>query len=82
MYRKVQHIRLIQKDALRSISVMHVPIANQHTLDSQFLACVRRRNGHVVNDAVATGKPGFRVMTGWTNDGKSIVQVTLHNSGH
>ena len=82
MHGKEEHGGIVQKDGLRPIAVMHVPIDNEYLLHVllQFGPSVRGGNGDIVNEAVSSRHTGFGVMAGRANYGKAVVDFALNGS--
>ena len=77
-----QHPWVVPEDGLGAVSVMHVPIHDEHAL----APCRQRsrRDGHVVEQAEAHGPVGEGVMAGRTNDNEptlSPFRVDLVDDG-
>ena len=79
MDRKIEDIRIMPKDFLCTVAMVNIPIDNHNFANSQLGPRVRGRHGDVVNDTIPSGNTGLGVVARRTNNGKPIVQFSLHD---
>mmetsp|Transcript_21985 Transcript_21985/g.63047 ORF Transcript_21985/g.63047 Transcript_21985/m.63047 type:complete len:208 (-) Transcript_21985:271-894(-) len=79
MDREVQNVRIIQKDRLRSIAVVHIPVNNQSLRNTKPFSGIRGGNGNVVDVAVSAGKAWACMVPRRPYHSKAIVQFPRNN---
>ncbi len=70
------------KNILRAVAVMHVPIGDQHALDTMFLLCVASRDGHRVEQTEAHTANGSSMMAGRPWDAECVARLAAHYGIH
>ena len=71
--------RIIFKRVLGSVAVMHVPIHDQHALETVTRLKIARGNGHVIQETKSHGSIDFRVMPGRTHRAKHLIHAIVHD---
>ena len=77
VHRGVKHRRIVPKDVLRAVAVVHVPVNNGDALRSAQARLICR-DGGVVEKAKAHRPVARGVMPGWAYERESKVRRTRH----
>mmetsp|Transcript_61697 Transcript_61697/g.151865 ORF Transcript_61697/g.151865 Transcript_61697/m.151865 type:complete len:338 (+) Transcript_61697:167-1180(+) len=79
VHRDVEHIRVIVKDVLHPVPVVHIPIKDEDLLGAELAACLTRRDGHVVVEAEAHGVRAHRVVPGGAHHAEAVLGLPSHH---
>ena len=71
--------RILVKAMLRTVSVMHIPVDDEHAAQTVLFLNVARRDSYVVEKTKTHRPVGFRMVTGWPHGAKRMLNVAAHD---
>ena len=80
MARKKSHAAIGIERILRAVSVMHVPIDNQHTIEFIFISRHAGSDRDIVEEAKAHRSIRQRMMPGWPNQAQRGFSFSGHDA--
>ncbi len=80
--RTQHHARIVVKDVLGAVAVMHIEIRDRHPAQAMRCQRMRRSDGNVVEDTEAHRPRPFGMVTGRTDVAKGVLHLASHHQIH